>query len=141
MCLTKGEDVSGRKIGDFWQPHTLLYLNMKDDTKRKDALDAFGPQPGDIVLFRSDYSHVGMVDSYDPSTGQLEILEGNSGNRVQATTHDSGDEKITFIGRFNDSDYGKNVDPELQKEAMPDIKHNDWRNGQTSWGPSDIFYG
>ena len=140
LFFTKGEDVSGRKIGNFWQPHTMLYLNMKDDAQRKAALDDFGPQPGDIVLFRSDYSHVGMVDTYDSATGQLEILEGNSGNRVQATTHDSGDEKITFIGRFNDSDYGKDVDPDLQKEATPEIEHNDWRNGQTSWAPSDSLF-
>ena len=42
---------------------------MANPTKRKEALDAFAPQPGDVALFRNDYSHVGMVDSYDPATG------------------------------------------------------------------------
>ena len=55
---------------------------------------------GDILLFRSDWSHVAMVDSYDPETGIIEALEGNSGNRVQATSFGTGFDQITFHRSF-----------------------------------------
>lgn len=94
-------------------------------------MDAFSPKAGDVVLFRRDYSHVGMVDSYDPKTGELKIMEGNSGNRVKATTYGTGDEQITFIGRFNNSDFGRKIDDELLNQATPNIRHTDKINGRT----------
>jgi hypothetical protein len=133
LFFTKGEDVNNKKIGDFWQPHTNLQLNFTDDTRRKEAFDDFAPEAGDVVLFGSSYDHVAIVDSYDAETGKLEILEGNSGNRVQATTFGSGDDRISFIGRFNDSDFGNDVDSNLLKKENPDIQHNDKRNGRISW--------
>jgi len=38
------------------------------------------PQPGD--LFCCGSTHIGMVESYDPATGKVTTIEGNSGNRV-----------------------------------------------------------
>ena len=130
--FTVGKDAGHKSVGSFWEPHEYVYLHMANPTKRKEALDGFNPQPGDIALFRDDYSHVGMVDSYDPVTGVLEILEGNSGNRVQATSFGIGSEKITFLGRFNDSDYGGNVDENLLHQKTPDVVHDDRRNGITT---------
>ena len=130
--FTLGLDAGHNKVGDFWEPHEHVYLHMANPTKRKEALDAFNPQPGDVALFRSDYSHVGMVDSYDPTTGVLEILEGNSGNRVQATSFGIGSEQITFLGRFNDSDYGGSVDQNLLQQKTPDVVHDDRRSGVTT---------
>jgi hypothetical protein len=130
--FTKGVDVNNRKIGDFWETHNYTKLNFSNADTRKEALDEFSPQPGDILLFRSDYSHVAMVDSYDPATGIIEALEGNSGNRVQATSFGTGYDQITFIGRFNDSDYGSSVDNNLLKQKTPNVEHDDKRSGITS---------
>ena len=130
--FTRGVDVSNRKIGSFWEPHNYVKLNFSNPTKRKEEIDQYAPQPGDILLFRSDWSHVAMVDSYDPETGIIEALEGNSGNRVQATSFGTGFDQITFIGRFNDSDYGNSVDGDLLNQRTPDIEHNDRRTGITT---------
>ena len=85
----------------------------------------FNPQPGDIALFRSDYSHVAMVVGYDKETGELEIMEGNRSNKVQATEYLTGDNQITFLGRFNDSDYepGGKVDSDLAAAKDPAVSH------------------
>lgn len=140
LFFTKGEDVSKRKIGDFWQPHDCLSLNFTNDTRRKAAFDAFNPEAGDVVLFGSNYTHVAIVDSYDAETGNLEILEGNSGNRVQATTFGTGDDRITYIGRFNDSDFGSNVDQGLLEQDNPAVSHDDERNGRTSWRQNGMYF-
>ena len=140
LFFTKGEDVSRKKIGSFWQPHSNLRLDFSNDERRKEAFDAYAPEPGDVVLFRKDYGHVAIVDSYDSETGTLQILEGNSGNRVQATAFGTGDDQITFIGRFNDSDFGNDVDEGLLQKSTPDVDHDDERNGRTSWNRFDMPY-
>ena len=63
--------------------------------------------------------------SITEKTGELMILEGNSGNRVRASTYEKSNKKISFIGRFNDSDYGTNVDKSLEKAPMPEVEHDD----------------
>lgn len=131
LFFTQGLDVNQRKVGSFWQPHQNLSLHGLRGEARKAALDAYKPRPGDVALFRSDYSHVGIVDSYNPQTGELMILEGNSGNRVRATTYGTADSKITFIGRFNSSDYGPAVNEDLYKSGTPDIEHNDTKSSRT----------
>ena len=124
LFFTQGRSLSGA-FGQWWQTHQTTQLGSGTGQQRKAALDAFNPQPGDIALFRSDYSHVGMVTSYDSATGTLEIIEGNRGNRVQATAYDTGDGQITFLGRFNDSDYepGGSVDAEVASAEMPQVSH------------------
>lgn len=124
LFFTQGKYIDGT-FGDWCQAHQTLQLGSQTGDQRKAALDSFAPQPGDIALFRSDYSHVGMVTSYDANTGTLEIIEGNRGNRVQATAYDTGDGQITFLGRFNDSDYepGGSVDEEVLNSTAPDVEH------------------
>jgi hypothetical protein len=130
LFFTRGVDVSARAIGSFWQPHQYLELSRSSE-RRKQELDDFAPRAGDVVLFKSDYSHVGVVDSYDSETGDLEILEGNSGNRVRASTYGSGEQQISFIGRFNNSDFGSDVDSDLLKKETPDVTHTDKRSANT----------
>ena len=43
-------------------------------------------RPGDVAIFGR--GHLGMVESYDQSTGRLTTVEGNVGNRVQRKTYD-----------------------------------------------------
>ena len=130
LFFTEGRDLNG-PFGDWWKPHQTLQIGTGTGAQRKEKLDAFGPQPGDVALFRSDYSHVGMVTSYDSATGTLEIIEGNRGNRVQASVYDTGNGEITFLGRFNSSDYGpgSSVDEEVSSAPMPEVTH-----GTTSGG-------
>ena len=133
LFFTEGKYLDGN-FGDWWQAHQTLQLGSQSGDQRKAALDSFAPQPGDVALFRSDYSHVGMVTGYDPNTGTLEIIEGNRGNRVQATAYDTGDNEITFLGRFNDSDYepGGAVDDEVLNSQPLAIQHNDTGAGAIS---------
>ena len=132
LFFTKGVNVQNKSIGSFWQPHQYADLPLRGGTKRKEMLDAFAPTPGDVVLFRSDYSHVAMVSSYNAETGVLELMEGNSGNKVQATAFGSNAGQITFIGRFNASDYGGDADSTLVNAPMPNVQHNDSRSGRTT---------
>ena len=130
--FTKGVNATNKPIGSFWQPHKYKKLPLRGGQNRKKALNDFGPLPGDIVLFRSDYSHVAIVSSYNTETGVLELMEGNSGNKVQATAFGSDAGQITFIGRFNASDYGDSVDTGLVNAAEPNVAHTDRRSGQTT---------
>lgn len=126
LFFTEGRHIHGA-FGDWCQAHQTTQIGSGTGEQRKEKLDAFAPQPGDIALFRSDYSHVGMVTSYDSATGNLEIIEGNRGNRVQATVYDTGDGEITFLGRFNSSDYepGGSVDEGVASAAMPEVEHTE----------------
>jgi hypothetical protein len=132
LFFQKGVNVSKRSVGSFWQPHKHEDLPLNGGERRKEVLNSFAPRAGDIVLFRSDYSHVAMVSSYDSETGTLELMEGNSGNKVQATAFGADAGQITFIGRFNASDYGGTVDQTLLNTSTPDVPHNDRRSGKTS---------
>ena len=132
LFFTQGKYIGG-EFGSWCTGHKTSTLGSSTGADRKKKLDAFGPQAGDIVLFGSDLHHVAMVDSYDPATGNLEILEGNSGNRVRATIYGKNDDHIYFIGRFNDSDFGpgSTIDPTLAKAKDIDVKHNDGGYGTT----------
>lgn len=50
------------------------------------------PEPGDIICFRwsnssyENYSHVGMVVSYDPATKRIVTIEGNVGSSASTST-------------------------------------------------------
>jgi peptidoglycan hydrolase-like protein with peptidoglycan-binding domain len=49
------------------------------DNKRLKRLDA--PQPGDLYILQgggTGWYHVGVIESYDPATGTLALLEGNT---------------------------------------------------------------
>lgn len=132
LFFTKGVDVRNKPVGSFWQPHKYKKLPIRGGERRKEALNEFDPKAGDIVLFRSDYSHVAMVSSYNSETGVLELMEGNSGNKVQATAFGSDAGQITFIGRFNASDYGSAPDEDLVNAPQPNVVHNDRRSGRTT---------
>ncbi len=50
------------------------------------------PQPGWLIIWEwddnhSSLSHIGIVESYDPSTGYLVTLEGNSSDQVRRVTN------------------------------------------------------
>ena len=49
-------------------------------------------RPGDTALFAR--GHVGMVEGYDPASGMLTTVEGNTGNRVQRHTYDLNDPAV-----------------------------------------------
>ncbi len=61
------------------------------------------PQPGDIICFKwrtssyENYSHIGIVVSYDPATKTIVTIEGNAGSGSANTT------KVTLY----DGSYGK----------------------------------
>lgn len=131
LFLTQGKYLGGR-AGSWWKQHKTRSLAGLAGANRKKALDAYGPQPGDIVLFRSDYSHVAMVDYYDEKTGTLYIMEGNRSDKVQATAYGDNDSQITFIGRLNDSDFGGEVDASLQNAKDVRVKHDDATYGKTT---------
>ncbi|MEY3213184.1 MAG: hypothetical protein RIT28_3665 [Pseudomonadota bacterium] len=133
--FTAGKYVGGAgKAGSWWQGHKTKQLGSATGSKRKQMLADFNPQPGDIALFRSDYSHVAMVVGYDKETGELEIMEGNRSNKVQATEYLTGDNQITFLGRFNDSDYepGGKVDSDLAAAKDPAVSHTTIGAGSTT---------
>ena len=133
LFFTRGVDVSNRAIGSFWQPHQYKDIPLNGGNRRRDALAEFDPKPGDVVLFGPPpFDHVGMVSSFNHETGVLELMEGNSGNRVQATAFESTYGQISFIGRFNGSDYGASVDPGLQNSQMPNVSHTDRRSGRVT---------
>lgn len=133
--FTKGTYVatSQARAGSWWQPHQGVQIGSATGSARKKLLDGFNPQPGDVVLFRSDYSHVGMLVGYDPATGRMDIIEGNRGNRVQATAYGTGAADITYVGRFNDSDFepGGTVDSDLASAQDPHVKHSSAGGGTT----------
>ena len=71
----------------------------KDDDGKQAALDTFladheAPQAGDIVVIGEGgnayhgkgNSHTLMVESYNPTTGVMSLIEGNSDNRVKGRT-------------------------------------------------------
>jgi lysozyme family protein/peptidoglycan hydrolase-like protein with peptidoglycan-binding domain len=124
---------SQAKAGSWWQPHQTLAIGSATGATRKAKLDAFGPKPGDVALFRSDYSHVAIVTGYDPKTGKLELIEGNRGNRVQATVYDTTLGDVTFLGRFNESDFepGGAVTDDLSQADDPDVTHSNVSGGIT----------
>ena len=50
-------------------------------------VEAANLQPGDIAVFargdpKGPFGHVGFVQSYDPKTGQIQLLAGNQGGQV-----------------------------------------------------------
>ncbi|MDP2342335.1 MAG: peptidoglycan-binding domain-containing protein [Deltaproteobacteria bacterium] len=47
---------------------------------------------GDTALF--SHGHVGLVESYNPATGLLTTIEGNSGNKVARRTYDLNDPAV-----------------------------------------------
>ncbi len=47
---------------------------------------------GDTVLF--SHGHVGLVEGYDPASGRLTTIEGNTNNRVQRHTYDLNDPAV-----------------------------------------------
>ena|GEM_PF-6825337 len=133
LFFTRGVNVNNRPIGSFWQPHQYKYLPLRGRTNRKKILEDFDPKPGDVVLFgASPYNHVAMVSSYNHETGVLELMEGNSGNRVQATAFGSNFGNISFIGRFNGSDYGGPAASSLRDAKTPNVLHTDKRSGLVS---------
>lgn len=96
-------------------------------------LTPFAPQPGDILLCRTssgDYTHVGMVASYDAATYVLVTYEGNFGNRAGAWRWDLADPsdlgffRVNMIGRLAPDDFeevcevppsGPSPDPIVEK--------------------------
>ena len=133
LFFTRGVDVANKSVGSFWEAHQYRYLPLNGGEDRKKFLENFDPKPGDVVLFgASPYNHVAMVSSYNHDTGVLELMEGNSGNRVQATAFGSNFGNISFIGRFNNSDYGGPADKNLQNAKSPNVPHTDRRTGQVS---------
>ena len=133
LFFTRGVDVSNRAVGSFWQPHQYKDIPLGGGNRRREILTEFDPKPGDVVLFGpSPFDHVAIVSSFNAETGVLELMEGNSGNRVQATAFGSTYGQISFIGRFNDSDYGGAADSNLQNAQTPDVSHTDKRSGRVS---------
>lgn len=131
--FTEGSYVatSQARAGSWWKPHQTTSLKGLSGSQRKAALDEFNPQEGDIALFRNDYSHVAIVTGYDSETGELQLIEGNRGNKVQATAYGTGNSEITFLGRFNDSDFGGETDAALNNAKNPSVNHGSASGGST----------
>ncbi|MDP7040507.1 MAG: hypothetical protein QGI45_15220 [Myxococcota bacterium] len=55
-------------------------------------------RPGDTALF--EWGHLGLVESYDASTGRLTTIEGNAGNRVRHKVYDLSQASVRakFVG-------------------------------------------
>ncbi|MGM9998061.1 MAG: CHAP domain-containing protein [Candidatus Bruticola sp.] len=58
--------------------------------------NGYAPQAGDMIMFdwdntRSSADHVGIVESYDPSSGTVTTIEGNSSNSVRRRTYNVND--------------------------------------------------
>lgn len=126
LFFTQGKYLE-RTFGRWWKPYRTLQLGSISGQRRKAALDGFQPQPGDVALFRSDYSHAGMITSTDT----LEIIEGNRGSWVSA--YETGDNEHTLIGRFNSSDCApdSSVDRNVLQATTPDVRHDDTVKGFT----------
>lgn len=134
MFLTQGTYTNGKR-SPWWQPHPHVDLRGKHGAAEKHAIAAFAPQPGDIVLFKQNFGHVGIVDGYDPSTGHIDVMEGNSGNRVRATQYDGETDAmpICLLGRLVPSDFedDSHVDPEVADADDPKIHHSAGGNAST----------
>ncbi len=76
------------------------------------------PMPGDIICFRwrnspyENYSHIGIVVSYDPATKKIVTIEGNAGSGSANTT------KVTLY----DGSYGKTRTFDNQVVALVRLK-------------------
>lgn len=99
-------------------------------------LAGFSPRSGDIMLCHTggkDYSHVGMVAAYDPSTCLLTTYEGNYGNRAGAWQWDltdpseTGFYRVSMLGRLGEDDFdptcevppeGPSSDPVVEKGGV-----------------------
>jgi len=87
-------------------------------------LNPFAPVPGDLVLFDTakQYSHVGMIASYDPATFELTTYEGNLSDRASAWRWDLADPsatgfyRVNLFGRFMPEDF--DADPEVPPESQ-----------------------
>ena len=55
-------------------------------------------RPGDTALF--EWGHLGLVESYEASTGRLTTIEGNAGNRVKHKVYDLSQASVRakFVG-------------------------------------------
>lgn len=127
--FTEGKYIGGSDEGpdQWWQPHHNVDLRGESsESKRKEMIDGFAPQAGDVVLFRQALDHVAIVSDYDANTGALSIMEGNRSNRVQATVYyPARDTSIAFFGRFNASDFEpqQGIDADLASAQDVQVTH------------------
>ena len=71
---------------------TLVNWSKGQNTWHQGGGD-YAPQPGDMIMFdwsntRTEADHVGIVESFDPSTGVVTTIEGNSSDAVCRRTYD-----------------------------------------------------
>jgi hypothetical protein len=126
----KGDRVADSPTGGVtganeWKGLGNALTAAEDDEGKQAAVDAFlkghkAPQAGDIVVVGEGNayhgkgnSHTLMVESFDPATGVMSLIEGNSDNRVKGRTIDLRDPDdvgkiihITRLGAENFDDPG-----------------------------------
>ena len=81
-----------------WPPLVSSWTTWAEHPSRRlfrPANGAYVPQPGD--LFCCGTTHIGMVEHYDPKTGRITSIEGNSGNRVASLSRPKSGAITHFI--------------------------------------------
>lgn len=83
------------------------------------------PKEGDLVFFLNGMSHMGIVISYDSSTDQLTVIEGNSGTSTATPYHTGSRVKQNVYQRTagSISGYGTPAYPEIEEEAGENEKN------------------
>lgn len=73
-----------------------IFLSSQDTTPQRNDIVFFGDTDSDVGV---KGSHVGIVESFDPTTRKLTSIEGNYGNKVARVTQVIGKRKITGFAR------------------------------------------
>ena len=81
---------AGAPVGDHGQGFgsvDALYAWAQSAGRAEPTGSGYTPKPGDLIVF---HEHIGIVENVLPG-GQIQTIEGNSGNQVQRQTHAPAD--------------------------------------------------
>ena len=73
----------------------------------EDAGNGYAPEPGSMIMYdwgggRNSPDHVGLVVSYDPNTGNVTTIEGNTGDsEVDSHVYNINDNRVMGFIRCN----------------------------------------
>ena len=81
-----------------WDYTPTIQQWAKDQGTWHDAGGDYVPNPGEMLEFDweadGEVDHIGIVESYDPETGIVTTLEGNSSDSVARREYDVNDWRI-----------------------------------------------
>lgn len=64
---------------------SMDFYMARDQFQRKES--GYKPKPGDLIIFKTGASHIGIVVEYDPETDVITTIEGNTGSSSTSPYH------------------------------------------------------